>query len=227
MEFEKGDVITFVLTLFSTALAIIPMVEPINNSPPHNPELNSIVTILNKEASGDDKALAYNMMHDINGINRYLLDINSNITNAVLKYDNKELKNQTILNSGTELAKLAHNLTLSKELTNEEKKIWLTYREFQIENDGEFQFINGTKNINWNEDKACKGDKCSSGELQNMSSYLETMANSGFKDNFFVSSKKVNQLQNPLEDFVFSINRGIVISLLSVPVVFYLTIRLL
>lgn len=225
MDFNAGDLISFILVIFSIIIAIVPLIETPNED--HiSAQLGAISTLINKPSLAE-QILSYNILHNFNRIEQIE---KSHSTNPKLAEENLAMSiahynsDQSNHKSSSYPNQYFRNLNVSNLVGGVgssilSKEIWFTKREFDMEN-----FNYGL--TKWKEDAICNKPQCSYWELRNVSNSIEELSQNGFLDNFYNNAQKVQSLSKPLDAFISDLNNFIIISLIIGPIVFFAGIRL-
>lgn len=240
MDFNTGDVVAFVLAVFSTILLIIPMIELPSND--HSSDeiyrLSAVYTIMN--SSNPNQLWAYNKLHDPNhvgyvykkefatNIEPYYYEdpakIDANLAMAVANYNNNSPSSEFLTNTEPYLQNLPDGKISSRDshynIDNLQKEIWFTKRMAHLE----------TPLFNQTEDANCtrihlptKTTVCSHSDLNSTKNNIDDLTQIGFVSNFYNTNERVHAIENPVETYVDYLNHLIIISLITGPITYIAT----
>lgn len=230
MDFTPGDVITFILTIFSTVLSIIPQItapQPVDQSSSNLVVFRAIKDIL-QNRSRSANLFADNLLHIPNSgslDNNKFESIRNTLAKVVIQYndDNFDHNSNNAMNNLGNISKsipecinpFSRNTSL---LCNE---VWFTNRIVNLEKPdrtaGTHAFDNEDGLMCWQINET---GKCSHKELIDMRGHIGSLANVGYLDNFYNNEKKVNSISKSVETFVSDLNRFFISSLISGPSIF-------
>jgi hypothetical protein len=250
LDFSTGDVIAFVLTVFSTVLAIVPLIElpSSDHSSDEIYRLRAAYTIINSSINNHDKnqpnqlLWAYNKLSDPSHVIYYYkknfppLDYYS----YPYYYFGPNETNRT---------KIDANLAMTVEnYNNDTKNRWqfITDSKPYLQN---LLFLSAGNTYNddlqneiWytrrivnlenpsfdpTEDATCAKIRalsntfvCSFTDLKNMTKKIDDLSQVGFISNIYDTNQRVHAIENPVETYVNYLTHFIIISLIAGPITY-------
>lgn len=230
LDFRASDLISFILTIFSTVLAIVPFIEPTTQD--HHSDQTSINRALSIVSDKNNEPVnttlwAYTVLHDWNNVEK-LESKETNSSEAMLAAAAIHYNND----SPTEFQKYLDNTQRLGEFnptyTKLKNEFWFTNRTLNLENPSI------PNSPHWKEDLSCSQmneslvnpTMCSYDELASIKRNLTDLEQNGHLTNFYNNNdQKIHTLQNKIDTFVSYLNHFIIISLITGPIAFVTGIR--
>jgi hypothetical protein len=233
MGIETGDSISFILTIFSIILSIIPNIVPKTDDTPTTnlPLFQANIDIQDNSINYDlfAKKILHKPMSDKNFvaedyINNYnIFDdtekariLYHDLSDAVDIYNDKSIDtnsfNQTIKNLNDTFSDYCSNKVKTYNVC---KEIWFTVRLLVLESDHRHNTSEDSVHC---KDISNKTYKCSYRELQELKN-INSQMEKGFVD-YFYNDRNVTSLEKPIESFVSGLNNFFMASLLTGPSIF-------
>jgi hypothetical protein len=211
-------------------LAILPFIESTSqdNSADQVAHLRALSTLNNNYQPIDKRILAYEELHDIEGINNLYNKNKSSEANfamALVYYNNDTNYNDYIKNMKYHLDAANSSSPRNPDLI---KRIWFAHRILSLE-----MAPQNNAPSTWAEDLNCSQMKssklaptmCIYNEFKKVMEDREKLVQSGILSDFYNNDGKVHALRDGIETFVFDLNHFIIISFIVGPIAFVAGIR--
>jgi hypothetical protein len=232
-EYHPADAIAFILTVFSTILAILPFIESTSqdNSADQIARLRALSILNNNNQPIDKRIWAYEELHDSEDINTLYNNnpksAEANLAMALVHYNN-DTNYSDYTKSMANFTDKAKAYSSALQHSDLSKRIWFTKRILGLE-----RAPRDNSQSQWMEDAMCiqmhnsklAPNMCTYGEFNNITEYREKLVQNGILSDFYNNDGRVHALRDGIETFVFDLNHFIIVSFIVGPIAFVAAIR--